>query len=708
MISSSMKSNRLFLWGMYALLTVPLWVSAKFLFPFVTIKVLLFEALVLFLFGVWVFRVFGRPKETIEFRFSLLHIFVIVYVVIVIVSGLLGIDPARSFWGTLERGWGGFLLLNLVILFLLASQTLREEDWPKLFRFSVAVSVISAIIGYLQWQGISVFHYPVSGRVIGPIGNASLFATYLLVHLFLTGWLFERSTKSWERWFLFAAFFFQLLVLFLTETRGAIVAFFGGLGVWLLWNLFGRAPRRVRWLTVGGLAFLILLALSFWFFRASPVVSRIPALSRLATISPASDVSTQYRFLSWQAAWQGFKERPILGWGYENYYRVFDKYFPPQVFYDEGSQVWADRAHNSFVDAAVMSGIFGLFVLAGIFALAFWQSKGMPIVASLLAAYALQNLFVFEAVPSAIFFFLLLAFISQSAPIVKRVSLPRLIPVGAVFLLLFFFLVGGVRQAVASARAATVVTAAQNGEAVHKVWEKAKKALDSGGEGRFEVRQAIGDWLLVRSVGERQQIPFELRREMLGELAGAFRESIGSRPQTVRNHLYLMRLLNAFPDALPEVPKTVRALGEAALALSPTRMEIYWELGASYLNEEKPREAVPYFEKAVALYTFPPVSHWNLLYAYLKAGDEAAADREASYLEKLDFPRGKVDALYTIGVEYFWKENLSRSARFLERVYNQNPEFRDTAGYLLTIYQKSGNTEKLGRLLKGETLNLKP
>ena len=77
----------------------------------------------------------------------------------------------------------------------------------------------------------------------------------------------------------------------------------------------------------------------------------------------------------WNMAWQGFKERPLLGWGPENYINVFDRHFDTRYFSPSaGFGAWFDRAHSIYFDYLVETGILGLLSFIGIWAVFYWYS----------------------------------------------------------------------------------------------------------------------------------------------------------------------------------------------------------------------------------------------------------------------------------------------------------------------------------------------
>ena len=55
----------------------------------------------------------------------------------------------------------------------------------------------------------------------------------------------------------------------------------------------------------------------------------------------------------------GFLERPILGWGWYNYYTVFDRHYQPNFFRHGWTETWFDHSHNQYFDMLATGGIAG-------------------------------------------------------------------------------------------------------------------------------------------------------------------------------------------------------------------------------------------------------------------------------------------------------------------------------------------------------------
>jgi O-antigen ligase len=136
-----------------------------------------------------------------------------------------------------------------------------------------------------------------------------------------------------------------------------------------------------------------------------------------------SDQTVQTRLWTWGSAWKGFLERPLLGWGAENFGAVFDKYFDPRHFIPgQNTETWFDRAHSVYFDYLAETGILGFLSYLSIFGVIYWEffrkkeragdhsvlSKAL--IFSLPLGYLVQGAAIFEVLPMYINLFLFFAF----------------------------------------------------------------------------------------------------------------------------------------------------------------------------------------------------------------------------------------------------------------------------------------------------------
>ena len=319
-------------------------------------------------------------------------------------SSVFGVNPAMSFWGSMERMGGLFSFLHLLALFLISTAVLKNRsDWIILFKISVLVSLISVGYGFFQkgeFRYVVGSGEPAIGRIFGTIGNAAIFCGYLLFNVYFALWLFFENLKpkfpepapaapeaqgflrrikkinwpkSQKNFYLLAAIVNSLAIIN-ASVRGAAIALFLSVFSFLIWLFIFREKlgfhQKFTPSAVEGppgknlfkILFVILsLGLAFLFLYQAALKTKIPVLERLAATS-LGERNTQTRLLVWGEALQAIKEKPLLGWGPENFIVPFGQYFNPKIFVGPEAELVFDRAHNLFLDVAASQGLIGLFI----------------------------------------------------------------------------------------------------------------------------------------------------------------------------------------------------------------------------------------------------------------------------------------------------------------------------------------------------------
>ncbi len=378
-----------------------------------------------------------------------LFLAVSLFFVLFMLATVFAFDSHAAFWSNYERGEGGLQMLHYYGLFFLAVLLFDEKkDWQRMFWVSLAAAVGMILYG----MGAAVFNVdPVTGALsntfgfIGPyadagklvkptflgrlfmserfqgsLGNPAYVAPYLMFSLFYLPWLWVSENKrtllkniSYGILTTFLAIFF-----FASQTRGAFVGLVAALFAFLLVLVIENRVWR-KWLIFLMFAIAVLLG-TLMYYRHSDFVKKLPAV-RLLDIG-LSDKTFETRLWTWNSAWQGFKEKPILGWGPENFSAVFDKYFDPRHFVPgQQSETWFDYAHSIIFDYLSETGILGLLSYLAIFGIFFrewfrkkFDSGGGTVLKALMVAmpvgYLVQGLALFNVLPIYINVFLFLAF----------------------------------------------------------------------------------------------------------------------------------------------------------------------------------------------------------------------------------------------------------------------------------------------------------
>ena len=409
----------------------PLIVTTSFVSPFITGKAFYFRILVEIAFAGWVVLTFldakYRPKLTS------LTVAVTLFILITFIADLFGVSPLRSLWSNLERMEGWITIIHLWAFYIVLTNIFSADEegkklWKKWFNFSLIIATIVAFYGLFQLFGWTDFNYNV-GRADASFGNESYLAVYLIFHVFIALYLFafpkaevivtkkKVVKKKSFRWiYILLAVLFGI-VIYGTQTRGAILGLVGGILLSLiLFAIFRKGEsKKLRWVVICVVAVVLIGGIVFWLNRDASFIRNNPTLERFASIS-WNDASNQSRLYVWPMAVRGAMERPVLGWGQENFNYIFQADYNP-LMYDQ--EQWFDRAHNVFLDWLVSSGIIGLLSYLSLYILFFiyvWRSSlnigEKSVLTGLLAGYTFNNLFIFDNLGSYVLFFAMLAYLN--------------------------------------------------------------------------------------------------------------------------------------------------------------------------------------------------------------------------------------------------------------------------------------------------------
>ena len=441
---------KLIVWGGIALsLLVPLIVNTRMMFPFNAPKVFFFMGVVQLMFFAWFILMYHnekyRPNKNLIFGA------VSVFFVSMILSSVFGADPTHSFWSNYERMSGLLFNLHVFAYFLvLFSFVKTEASWKKVFGGVSVVAVIVAVTNLAHQLGIITLadHFK-NGSTLG---NTSFMGSYLLVAVFICLYLILKSQKLTRIFYSANFLLISSALLFNPGGRAMKGAFIIGLGLlFVLWLSFNCRFKIVRGFSKAMLVlgFVSAVFVGFSAFNQGSVVNE--KIMSLHGMNP--------RFVVWEKAWDGFKERPILGWGPENFDIVFQNKFDPRMPLTEyGGEIWFDRAHNIVFDVLVEQGILGFLAFFAMFAVAvfvLWRNYLMEkkidfwapaIFTSFFVAHFIQNLTVFDMVSSYVLLFMVLAFAAsitddnERAGGERKTSYPVIIVSLIGFVLVFFFL----------------------------------------------------------------------------------------------------------------------------------------------------------------------------------------------------------------------------------------------------------------------------
>ena len=409
--------------GAYLLPFTLLIIANSMFFPFVSGKNFAFRVIVEIMTAAWAGLLIVNFKKYWPKRGLFATAFA-VFVAVMFISALFGVNFSQSFWSNFERMDGVITQFHLFALFLVLAGTFRtRREWFSIFAVSIFVSVIVAGYGFLEYLGKISYDQKLHSRIISTLGNPLYVAAYLSFHIFLLFYLLAEVKKKWLKWLLAAVFIFEFLVFFLTESRGAFIAVIVGASIILLSHIFLTVDIKKQAVSFKKKIVFVCLALILVtspliinLFKGTEFISNNRVLSRFSTIDLKAG---QGRFIIWGMAWAAFKEKPILGWGSENFIVPFGKYYDPRAL--NKLEPWYDRTHNMFFEWLVAGGAVGFAAYIFLIFAVFWtifkassvsafSKKQTFIFAGMLWAYLIQVLFVFDTLATYLTFVFLAGF----------------------------------------------------------------------------------------------------------------------------------------------------------------------------------------------------------------------------------------------------------------------------------------------------------
>ena len=416
---------------------IPFIKTGSLYFPFVSGKVYAFRALIALavFFWVWLLLKEKRAKSPASAKaaaggqeqnfFSpfknVLVVAIVLFFLAQVIASFFGVDPLYSFFSSIERADGVLQYGFWVLYFLMLVSVFRKElDWKVFFLVSIVVAVALSVYSWYSqgWQT----------QLSGVFGNPAYFAAFLLFAIGFSLVAFERKFfyPGPVHYALLAAAGLFILTLVFIQVRGVYVGLVGGVFLFSFLSLLFLRKEHKRLAFAGGAVLLTgLISLGILFLaKDTDLVKNTRLLYRITEVADfwESD-SVRERVLNWNIALKSFRERPLFGYGPENFGAAANKYYDYRIGKGEP---WFDRAHNQPLDTLATGGIvvfsFYLFWLGAASFLIYKIAKRQKVLGFLLAgifaAYFLQGFFLFDLLAVYLGLFPFLAFlVYQSNPV---------------------------------------------------------------------------------------------------------------------------------------------------------------------------------------------------------------------------------------------------------------------------------------------------
>jgi O-antigen ligase/cytochrome c-type biogenesis protein CcmH/NrfG len=703
----------LILTGLFAVPFIAFIISPSMLFPFITGKNFTFRILIEILFVLWVILAL-RDEKYLPKRSWILYSY-IAFIIFMGLADFFGMHPFKSFWSNYERMEGFIAHIHFFLYFVVLSSTMSAHKmWDRFWATWVVVGVFMSFYGLLQIAGkIAINQGGV--RLDGTFGNATYLAVFLMFTSFLTAFLMLRKYgKSAGFWILGSALILQLIVLYFTATRGDILGLIGGgMASALIIAIWYKGNARIRKASIGILVGILVLIGGFFLIRNASFVQNSPVLGRFAQLS-ISDIETQGRYYIWPMAIKGFIQRPILGWGQENFNYIFNANYNPAMYAQEQ---WFDRAHNMFLDWLVAGGLLVIIPYLALFYFIFWylwkrDILGLnflekSVITGLMLAYIFQGLFVFDNLFSYLLFFSLLAYVHAHSSD-EKVVLPNWMKQGVVtqsisvllvILALFTLYFANIKPIEASQNLIDGMRVVQTGDVAGAIsdFQAVFQANTFGSEEALEQFAGNPGLFLTAQASDATKVQY------IQMAQAEFAKQLAQNPNDTRIRVFY----GIFLRDIGQTDQSIVQLKKAA-ELSPTKQTVLFELGASYIAGKDYKDALNVLQTAYNLDTSDQDA--GILYAVgaIYANDTTALNKVVSALDpqtvlfddrivsalaatgqyqeliklftarlQTDKGRQNIQNYFSLAVAYVDSGQVTQAVTFLRQLESANPTYKD-------------------------------
>ena len=595
----------------------PLIVTTDTVYPFVIGKAIYSRIVIEITFALWLPLILYYPEHRLPR--SWVAIAFAAWLLASVAAAIAGVSVNLSVWSTYERMQGIFDIFHWFAFALIVASVFRSfGHWRLLLSANLAVCLIIALMGIAQYYGVVSSNrlVAIDERIASTIGNPTFLAAYVTFNILIALILVTQSladgaaakrqaeqpqTSASRRdrrrrraeiargidpragitalqTFWLATLMINVWVLWLTGARGALVALVAAAIVFCVPYLMWGKLKPV--LLVCGVILSIIAAfmLLFMAVRADilPPLGQSQRMIERVTSIGLDDASINDRVVASIAGYNAFAERPILGWGPENFLIAWGKHAEePSPYYR-----YFDRAHNRIIEEMAAKGVIGIATYLLIWAamaraviLLARRTEGYNQVAvgisgAAMAAYFVHNLFLFDMAVTLMYFSLFAALaismeirLAEQSAQAYRGWLPaqwqaklRLSRIQAPFRTIW----GGAALAIALSALAIAAIALVNMRA-------------------YNGAAAIGEFLLTDRGNWTQRV-------------GHFNDAADAFPNLANYpRVYLLDYAGYFTTALPDeefgaLTDLVAEEGDKALQAEPSNWNIMLELAGFYIS----------------------------------------------------------------------------------------------------------------------------
>lgn len=715
-----MKNNNLFFWGICSILFLPIIILPPTFQPADWSRALLFRIIMAILISLLFFKFLYKKEGVIAIpqkkNLVYLPFFLLLgFLFILILATIFSQDMVFSIFGSPSRAGGTLNMLFFVIFVVLLALFTDENSWKKLFNLLFIAGVLISSLAVVQYFNIfkNIFISFGTGNAPSFLGNSTFLAIYMIFLSFLSFTLLMQEQDKKKK-IIYGALF--LLFIFTVLITGARATYLGILiGLIFFFFFYPKKIKTVKIIAASILLFTIIIAVLLNIFPQIGEKNNLLkiAVNRLSVKRVATDLLGT-RFAAWKITIEGIKDKPILGWGPENFYIAFEKYYDPNI--TSVKNMWWDRPHNVFLDIAVSSGIFSAIIYCLFWLALLWQlqifkrqrgddkhtylAHGLQ---SMFIAYLTALFFNFDNISTyfVAFFFIGYAFYLLSNQGEKiTIAPPKTLffqkkpaIISFLIIVILFIWFWNIRplylneKIVYASNLADIKKCSDSLPLMENIWKKSY-ILNAHSSLKYAD-------IIKKCATPKNEVEYSKK------VVEALKLSAKIRPKNTRTWLFMGVFTNVLAAREENVDNRNNLLSEArsifnnALKLSPKRQEAFTEIEKNYLIA-KDYEAI----KKTAYDCIAVDSNYGLCYWYLGVAEIFLGDQEngKKHIEEY-FKKNPDRPLYVqLGVAYISQKNYADAAEAyrLAILFNDDKNASWHA-VLAFLYKQIGEYKKAGQ-----------
>jgi O-antigen ligase len=287
-------------------------------------------------------QIYRKYKEN-KYLLTLIITFIFVIFSQLVTSKLPDSTLLTGGWG---RNTGIISYLGLITIFIYASLFFQDSSPNWLLKSLLISAYIQIFIGYLQFLKVEPFSADFNFRIMGTLGNQNFYCALLgLAGIVMSINLLNAKSDLVSKVIPGIVFIYLLVMIQISNAKQGFYLILVGLFTYLVITSFKSKLSKIR------------RFYSTLFYSSVALITFFAILNKGPLAPVVFDASMQDRLYMWETAWKAFLAKPLFGFGFDSHSNFEQQYQSAEAKAFQGNFVYADAAHNVFLDFASYGGV---------------------------------------------------------------------------------------------------------------------------------------------------------------------------------------------------------------------------------------------------------------------------------------------------------------------------------------------------------------